>query len=91
MRPYLEKNPSQKAGRVAQGVGLEFKPRTTKKTNQKKPYPSASCFFVANVLNLEFEFHNPSKCLPIASNLNFPPVFSPLRPHPLFLLSLNLT
>jgi hypothetical protein len=32
MRPYLEKNPSQKrAGGVAQGVGPEFKPYYLKK------------------------------------------------------------
>jgi hypothetical protein len=31
------KNPSQKrAGRVAQGVGPEFKPQSTNKTKQKK-------------------------------------------------------
>jgi hypothetical protein len=33
MRPYLKKNPSQKrAGGVAQGKGLEFKPQYCKKT-----------------------------------------------------------
>jgi hypothetical protein len=32
VRPYLEKNPSQKrAGGVAQGVGPEFKPQYCKK------------------------------------------------------------
>jgi hypothetical protein len=32
MRPYLDKNPSQKrAGGVAQGVGPEFKPQYCKK------------------------------------------------------------
>jgi hypothetical protein len=32
MRPYLEKNPSQKKGLgVAQGVGPEFKPQYQKK------------------------------------------------------------
>jgi hypothetical protein len=31
-RPYLEK-PITKKGRVAQGVGLEFKPHTAKKKN----------------------------------------------------------
>jgi hypothetical protein len=32
MRPYLEKNPSQKrAGGVAQGVGPEFKPHYHKR------------------------------------------------------------
>jgi hypothetical protein len=32
MRTYLEKNPSQKrAGRMAQGVGPEFKPQYCKK------------------------------------------------------------
>jgi hypothetical protein len=32
MRLYLKKNPSQKrAGGVAQGIGPEFKPSTTKK------------------------------------------------------------
>jgi hypothetical protein len=31
VRPYLEKNPSQKrAGRVAQGAGPEFKPQYLK-------------------------------------------------------------
>jgi hypothetical protein len=40
MRPYLEKNPSQKrAGAVAEGVGPEFKPQyhqTNKQTNKQK-------------------------------------------------------
>jgi hypothetical protein len=36
-RPYLEKNPSKKrASRVAQGVGPEFNPSTTKKKKKKK-------------------------------------------------------
>jgi hypothetical protein len=36
LRPYLEKNPSQKkAGGVAQGVGLEFKPQYCKKKKKK--------------------------------------------------------
>jgi hypothetical protein len=30
MRPYLEKNPSQKSGGVAQGVDPEFKPQNCK-------------------------------------------------------------
>jgi hypothetical protein len=39
MRPYLEKNPSQKrAGGVAQGVDPEFKPQCHKnKQTNKKP------------------------------------------------------
>jgi hypothetical protein len=37
MRSYPEKNPSQKrAGGVAQGVGLEFKPWYQKKKKKKK-------------------------------------------------------
>jgi hypothetical protein len=37
VRPYLEKNPSQKgAGRVAQDVGPEFKPQYGKKKKKKK-------------------------------------------------------
>jgi hypothetical protein len=37
VRPHLEKNPSQKrAGGVAQGVGPEFNPSTTKKKKKKK-------------------------------------------------------
>jgi hypothetical protein len=36
MRPYLETNPSQKrAGGVAQGVDLEFKPQYQKKKKKK--------------------------------------------------------
>jgi hypothetical protein len=34
MRPYLEKNPSQK--RVGGGVGLEFKPQSHKKKKKKE-------------------------------------------------------
>jgi hypothetical protein len=39
VRPYLEKNPSQKkrAGRVAQGVGPEFKPQYHKKKKVLRP------------------------------------------------------
>jgi hypothetical protein len=38
VRPYLEKNPSQKrAGGVAQGVGPEFKPQYCKKKKKKSP------------------------------------------------------
>jgi hypothetical protein len=37
VRPYIEKNPSQKrAGGVAQGVGPEFKPQYCKKKKKKK-------------------------------------------------------
>jgi hypothetical protein len=37
MRPYLQKNPSQKrAGGVAQGVGLKFKPQHHKKKKKSK-------------------------------------------------------
>jgi hypothetical protein len=36
MRPYLEKNPSQKrAGEVAQEVGPEFKPQYHQKKKKK--------------------------------------------------------
>jgi hypothetical protein len=36
MRPYLEKNPSQKrAGGVAQGVGPEFKPQYCQEKQKK--------------------------------------------------------
>jgi hypothetical protein len=36
MRPYFERNPSQKgAGRVAQSEGPEFKPHETKQKHQK--------------------------------------------------------
>jgi hypothetical protein len=35
MRPYLQKNPSQKrAGGVAQGVGLKFKPQFPNNNNK---------------------------------------------------------
>jgi hypothetical protein len=39
VRTYLEKNPSQKkgAGRVARGVGPEFKPQYRKKKKKKVP------------------------------------------------------
>jgi hypothetical protein len=37
LRPYLEKNPSQKrAVEVAQGVGPEFKPQYCKKIKKEK-------------------------------------------------------
>jgi hypothetical protein len=37
VRPYLEKNPSQKrAGGIAQGVGPEFKPQYLKKKPKKQ-------------------------------------------------------
>jgi hypothetical protein len=36
MRPYLEKNPTQKrAGGMAQGVGSEFKPQYCKKERKE--------------------------------------------------------
>jgi hypothetical protein len=42
VRPYLEKNPSQKrAGGVAQGAGPEFKPQYHKKKKKKKKRESA--------------------------------------------------
>jgi hypothetical protein len=37
MRPYLEKNPSQKrAGRVVQGEGPEFKPQSHNNNKRKR-------------------------------------------------------
>jgi hypothetical protein len=43
MRPYLQKNPSQKrAGAVAQGVDPEFKPKYCNKTKQNPKTPKNS-------------------------------------------------
>jgi hypothetical protein len=40
LRPYLEKKPSQKrAGGVAGGVGLEFKPQYHKKKKKRAVFP----------------------------------------------------
>jgi hypothetical protein len=49
VRPYLEKNPSQKrAGGVAQGVGPEFKSQYCKKRKNKK----ISCRLGENICKL---------------------------------------
>jgi hypothetical protein len=46
VRPFLEKNPSQKrAGGVAQGVGPEFKPQYCKKKKKSIRVAKLDCIF----------------------------------------------
>jgi hypothetical protein len=51
MRPYLEKNPSQKrAGGVAQGVGPEFKSQYCKKKKKRQEDPFCSLVTIPTMI-----------------------------------------